>query len=477
MSFHSIEYLLFLPLAVAVFFFTPHHWRWLVLVVLSMLFYASWRVEFLSLLLFSTTLDYGAARLMPHARRPWKMALMGLSMAGNIGLLIAFKFFTQIANDWFSAALMPDQSSSTPMLFLLPLGISFYTFQTLSYTIDVYRGKRLPERHLGHFAAYVMFFPQLIAGPIERFGTLMPQLKREQVWDWNRSAAGGGLFLIGLYKKLVIADGLGPLLTVWVAGAQTNGGAYVLTIAGGTMYRYYADLSGYADMAIGSALLMGIKLTQNFRRPFAAKSVAQFWQRWHTTVSNWFRDYVYVPLVKKMPAVPGARFAAIMLTMILVGIWHGATANWIAIGIISGFLIAFSNRGRKILVSHTSNSPLLRRSFDHIDRVLLWAAILVFGTLVAFREVDPALAALARLPQAPAEIFLAPREVFPFIPMYLLGAIMLLEIYQWLDARASVHERLITRPRWISWGFYLALIAAIIMFGSYDNPSFLYFQF
>ena len=476
MSFHSLDYLLFLPAAVTAFFLTPHRWRWIVLLAASLIFYASWRIEFLSLLLLTTFVDYSVALIFPRLRGWARHALMVLSLAGNLGLLIAFKFFTDTAQFWFDYATGAN-SASWSMMFLLPLGISFYTFQSLSYTIDVYRGKRQPEPHLGHFAVYVMYFPQLIAGPIERHGTLMPQLKREQHWDMTRAAAGCALFLIGLFKKLVIADGLAPWLGAQIAQGETHSALQLLSISVATLYRYYCDLSGYADMAIGSALIMGVKLTQNFRRPFAAKSVTAFWQRWHTTVTNWFRDYFYIPFVQKMPDIKGKRFLGIMVTMILVGVWHGGTYNWLLVGVISGVLITISNNGRKWVIANTAYGPRLRRALDGADRALVWLTIPVVGALIAFPDFDTALSVIARLPLAPFDLATpAARGLLQF-PLHLMAAIVALEAYQWLDVRQPVHDRVVAGGRRIAWSFYILLIASIIVLGTYDNPDFLYFEF
>lgn len=478
MSFHSLEYALFLPLAVAGFFFTPHRFRWIWLLLASMAFYASWRVEFLSLLLFSTGVDYTVARALPGTQQTWKRrGLMAISLMSNLGLLIAFKFFTQTANLWFDAAFRPPGDTLTPMLFLLPLGISFYTFQTLGYTIDVFKGKREPERHLGHFAVYVMFFPQLIAGPIERAGRLMPQLQARQHWDWPRAAAALGLILLGLFKKLVIADGLAQWLGPATAGAEQASSIQAATISMATIYRYYADLSGYTDIAIGSALLFGIQLSQNFRRPFAARTVANFWQRWHITVTNWFRDYLYVPLMRRLGHSTAARVMGTLIVMVIVGIWHGGTANWIMIGAISGLVVSLSYFLRKVLAQQSFYTETVRKTADWTERLFLYVFLVLMGTLIAMPDPAGSWVLVERIVGVPGEILEMRRADLPAIPIYILISIGLLEIFQWFDEREPVHQRLVRRGFGVALAFYLLLAGAIITLGSFGFPDFLYFEF
>ena len=478
MSFHSLEYALFLPLALLLYFLAPARLRWMVLLLASVLFYASWRFDFLGLLLFSASVDYCVGRALFAVRKQvWRQVLLGISLTCNLGLLVAFKFFTQTANGWYQLVLTPADGATTPMLFLLPLGISFYTFQTLGYTIDVFRNKREPERHAGHFAVYVMFFPQLIAGPIERAGRLMPQLKRVNNWDWVRGGAALGLIIIGLFKKLVIADGLGRWIETQMVNWETASSLTLASVSLGTTYRFYADLSAYADIAIGSALLFGITLSQNFNRPFAAESVSIFWQRWHITVSNWFRDYLYIPLVRRLGAGVAARFIAIQITMIVVGLWHGATLNWLLIGTVSGLVISLSNIGRKRVIASGVYGPATKRSYDWGERILLWLFLLFLGSMVALPDFSDAVQMTTHIAMLPLELISLDRSALPVWPLFLVGAIVSLEVFQWFDAKRSVHERLASRSYTLSVAFYLMLTVSIIMFGTFDTVDFLYFQF
>lgn len=478
MSFHSLEYALLLPLALLAYFWMPGRLRWIALLLASVLFYASWRIDFLGLLLFSAAVDYSVGRALSAVHsQGWRRVLMGVSLTCNLGLLIAFKFFTQTANGWFQVAFTPTDGAATPMLFLLPLGISFYTFQTLGYTIDVFRNKREPERHAGYFAVYVMFFPQLIAGPIERAGRFIPQLRRVNDWDWARGATGLGLIIIGLFKKLVIADGLGRWIGTQMVHWEAASSLTLASVSLGTAYRFYADLSAYADIAIGSALLFGIKLSQNFNRPFAAESISAFWLRWHITVSNWFRDYLYIPLVRRLGANSAARFIATQITMIVIGLWHGGTLNWLVIGTVSGLIISISNLGRKRVIASGVYGPTIKRSYDWGERILLWPFLLFLGSMVALPDFSDAVQMLGRIAMLPAELIRMDRSTLPAWPLYLAVAIIALEVFQWFDVKYSVHSRLATRSYALALSFYLMLSVLIIVFGTFDTPDFLYFQF
>lgn len=498
MSFHSLDYLLFLPLVVVLYFFTPQRWRWVVLLALSNLFYAAWRWDFLWLLWVSTLIDFVVGQGLPRARPGWRRkALLSVSLCGNLGLLFTFKYFALVANTGLTLFHGGDSQAFEPISLLLPLGISFYTFQTLGYVIDVYRGRRQPERHLGYFAVYVMYFPQLLAGPIERPGSLLPQLRRHKVFEVGRAAAGGALMLVGYFKKLVIADRLADIVPPVLSQPLDHSPLLVLAAAAGEIYRYYADLSGYADIAIGTSLILGIQLTKNFDRPLASVSVAEFWRRWHITVSNWFRDYVYLPISRGAARGRGHRdtraarsAAATLLTLVLVALWHGAAWTWLAAGLVAGLVmigegVVRRSRSATALSNGLSRALGLSRGVEvflqnGLNRVVLWSFLIFLGSLVATPGWQTSVQTWGQMAALPAWAIDDPRALlsgFGILPRYLIIAIVALEIYQWLDARQPVFERLKSRGPVVAWGFYYALIAVILIFGTFDRPGFLYFNF
>jgi alginate O-acetyltransferase complex protein AlgI len=329
MLFNSIAFLVSFPAFVGIYFLSPKAWRWLILLLASYGFYAYWNVAFCSLIAISTLVDYGAGIKIHQAQGREKKAWLLLSLLTNLGILFTFKylnFFASNVNYWFSEEVMPYHG------WVLPLGISFYTFQTMSYSIDVYRGDRAPEKHLGYFATYVIFFPQLVAGPIERSTNLLPQLRGYFEFSGQRLGYGLALIIHGLFKKVVIADGVAPYVDV-VFGPEISPSVMTIIMASyGFALQIYCDFSGYSDIAIGCAWIMGIKLMENFKRPYMAYSLAKFWSRWHISLSTWFKDYLYIPLGGNRNRV----YRNLLIVFLVSGIWHGAEWTFAIWGLIHG---------------------------------------------------------------------------------------------------------------------------------------------
>lgn len=385
MLFNSLEYLVFLPLVVALYYATPQRARWGLLLAASYLFYAAWRVEYLALIIASTVVDYSAGLAMGacatrRERRKWLAA----SLLVNLGLLFTFKYANFALGSAATIAGWLGSEARWPVLdLLLPVGISFYTFQTLSYAIDVYRGDREPERHLGRFAVYVAFFPQLVAGPIERSTRLLPQFREHHRFSREGLVAGLWLILFGFFKKLVVADQAGLYVDAVFADPDAVGAAAHLAASYLFAFQLYCDFSGYSDIAVGSAALMGYRLMENFRRPYTAQSVQEFWRRWHISLSTWFRDYVYLPLGGSRGGL-GRWAVAIAVVFLTSGLWHGAAWTfvvWGALHVVYVFCGASTRRGRERLVDALPE-PLR-------PWVPAWRAVVVFHlwafSLIFFR--------------------------------------------------------------------------------------------
>lgn len=485
MIFHSIDYLLFLPLVAVLFFCVPHRWRWVLLLVASNVFYASWRVEFLALLWFTTLVDFFAAKAMMRTAKgsARRRVLLAASMLCNLGPLAFFKYSALLAGTTLYDLRIGDFTMADV---ILPLGISFYTFQTLGYSIDVYRGKREAENHLGIFGVYVMYFPQLLAGPIERPYKLLPQLRERQVFELRRAAVGCAMILVGYFKKLVIADRLGLLVPPILAAPEGHTSLTVTLATLGALYRYYADLSGYADIAIGSSLIMGIALSRNFNRPFAAVSIAEFWQRWHITVTRWFTDYVYIPIARS--AKVWSRFVATVLTTLLVGLWHGAATSWIAAGLIGGLLMIGEGavRRERALLSRSTGAlarigigPRGARFIGRsLNRAVLWFFLLFLGSIVNAPGWEQTLTIWDKMADLPGDALSLSAGFGAFqISALFLCAIVVLEIYQWVDDRRPVFDRLAAAGPLVAWPFWWGLVAVVIVFGVFTGSGFLYFDF
>lgn len=343
MLFDSLPFLIFLPLVVGLYYLLPHRFRWMLLLVASYFFYGSWKWEFLILIAWSTLVDYFVAlRIGGTKEKVRKRLWLTLSILSNFGVLFIFKYFNFFigSRGFFQqyAADHPTVDWMTGFLeYGIPVGISFYTFQTVGYTIDVYYNKVRPERHLGKFALFVSYFPQLVAGPIERFSHLHKQILEPHKLIYENLSRGFRLILYGLFIKMVIADNLAPLADSVFDNplnySQTDNilGLFFFSI------QIYADFHGYSLIAIGVARLMGVELMDNFRTPYFSSSVKEFWSRWHISLSTWFRDYLYLPLGGNK--VRYFRWMVnIMIVFIVSGIWHGANFTFIIWGAIHGFI-------------------------------------------------------------------------------------------------------------------------------------------
>ena len=340
MLFNSYHFLIFFPLVVVFYFSMPHKYRWVLLLAASYYFYMAWRAEYIFLIIFSTLIDYYAAIFMEkQTDKSKRKKFLILSLFSNLGLLFTFKYFnffsTSISETFNYFNIFMD---SPTFKLLLPVGISFYTFQTLSYTIDVYRGQKKAEKHLGYFAVFVSFFPQLVAGPIERSTNLLPQFFEKHDFDYQRVTDGLKLMMWGFFKKVVIADRLAILVNQVYNNADEYEGFPLILATYFFAFQIYCDFSGYSDIAIGAAQVMGFDLMENFRRPYHAKSISEFWKRWHISLSTWFRDYVYIPLGGNS-TVKWRWYFNLFITFLVSGLWHGADWTFVIWGAIHGFYL------------------------------------------------------------------------------------------------------------------------------------------
>ncbi len=344
MNFATIEFLVFFTATAAVYYGVPSSsWniRKLVLLAASFAFYASWSAPFTLLLLYSILLDYNVGRLLPGASKRNRPLLLALSLLGNLGVLTFFKYGGFIYDSSLAVSLFA-QSPALSSFFadlILPLGISFYTFQSMSYAIDVYRGDREPARDFVEFALYVSFFPQLIAGPIMRAGELLPQLQSAPTFRTQHFQTGFARFGIGLTKKVVCADLLALFADPVFAAPSEHSPISVALALYAYAFQIYFDFSGYTDMAIGLARMLGFDLVENFNFPYLASTITDFWRRWHMTLSRWLRDYLYVPLGGSR-STKRQTYRNLMITMLLGGLWHGAGWNFVLWGGLHGFLLA-----------------------------------------------------------------------------------------------------------------------------------------
>ncbi|MGN1347254.1 MAG: MBOAT family O-acyltransferase [Eubacteriales bacterium] len=337
MNFNSAEFLIFYPVVLLLHFLIPIRFRWIALLAVSYYFYMTWNPSLIFLILFTTAVSWVCARVIERSQRKATRRLcLVVTLVICLGVLFFFKYYNFLARSVSGLlALFGAASTDFTLNLILPVGISFYTFQTLSYVIDVYRGQIQTEPHFGYYALFVSFFPQLVAGPIERPENLLPQLHTKQVWNTADAAAGLKRMMVGFFKKVVVADLLAVYVNAVYNDAEHAAALSVLLASVLFAVQIYCDFSGYTDIAIGCARVMGIRLMQNFDLPYTARSIKEFWNRWHISLSSWFRDYLYFPLGGSRCSRPRHLFN-LMVVFLVSGLWHGAAWTFVLWGFLHG---------------------------------------------------------------------------------------------------------------------------------------------
>lgn len=483
MLFNSFEYIIFFPIVVAIYFALPHRWRWAFLLAASYYFYMCWRVEYIFLIIASTLVDYYAGLMMGKIREKRKRKkYLVLSIVINLGLLFSFKylnFFTTSVNEAFHYF---NIFHDIPLFkVLLPVGISFYTFQTLSYTIDVYRGRTKTEYHLGKFALYVAFFPQLVAGPIERSYRLLPQFNERKYIDYNRIVSGLKLMLWGFLKKVVVADRLG----IFTANVFGNPAAYeglqIHVASAFLLIQIYADFSGYTDIARGSARIMGYDLMENFKRPFIAKTISEFWGRWHISMTTWFRDYLFYffPIKKNRKVIRWKWHFYLIITFVIIGIWHGASWTFFIFGLLQGIFITFASLTKKYrfrinrFIGLTKSQSLL----NTVNIIVVFAINCFSAVFFGARSIKDAGIMLSnswQLEHTPRIIKLLLKNHNILIGITLIVFMLLIE---YLHSRYNLVRVLNKQKIVIRWSVYLIAVMFILVLGVFSQEAFIYFQF
>ena len=342
MLFNSLDFLLFFPIVTILYFLLPHKYRWIHLLLASCIFYMAFVPVYILILFFTIVIDYIAGIVIENAEKKKRKFFLTVSIVANAGVLAVFKyynFFIGNVNDLLHS--LHVSTANIPFLsILLPIGLSFHTFQAMSYTIEVYRGKQKAEKHFGIYALYVMFYPQLVAGPIERPQNMLHQFRERHNFDSQNLLEGLRLMLWGFFKKLVIAD----RLALYVNSVYNSPGNYhYMNLIIATIFfaiQIYCDFSGYSDIAIGAAKTMGFNLMTNFNKPYFSKNIQEFWKRWHISLSTWFRDYVYISLGGNRVPVKRIYFN-VAIVFVVSGFWHGANWTYIVWGALHAFYILF----------------------------------------------------------------------------------------------------------------------------------------
>lgn len=357
MLFNSFEFLYFFIVVTALYFFIPHKIRWMLLLAASCFFYMFFKPEYILILAFTIVIDYYAGILIEkQIEKRKKKKYLIMSLIANIGVLAIFKYYNFINGNITGLCNLFRIHNSIPYLsIVLPIGLSFHTFQAMSYTIEVYRGKQKAETHFGIYSLYVMFYPQLVAGPIERPQNILPQLHKENKFSFENALLGSNLIIIGLFKKMVIADRLAVYVNQVYHNLDTSTTLSAWMAAIFFSLQIYCDFSGYSDIARGTAKFMGYDLMLNFDRPYLARSITEFWTRWHISLSSWFKDYLYISLGgNRVSKLKWCR--NILIVFLISGLWHGASITFIIWGALHGIYVLIESLFPKM----TAPSPVIK---------------------------------------------------------------------------------------------------------------------
>lgn len=515
MLFNSVEFCLFFPIICIAYFFCTHKIKknivsQILLLAASLFFYACWNPAYLALILISVVITYFSGILMEKYENH-KNLVLTLSLVSNLAILFFFKYYNFFVDSiYFASTLFGHEVKIPNFNVLLPVGISFYTFQALGYSIDVYHKKVQAERNFITYALFVTFFPQLVAGPIERTESLLPQFKTDYKIDYKRITDGLKLAAWGYFKKVVVAD----RLAIYVNGIYNNvSGSTGSSLALATVlfaFQIFCDFSGYSDIAIGVAQVLGFKLMKNFRRPYFSKSVPEFWRRWHISLSTWFRDYLYIPMGGNRCSKLRHYFN-IFLTFFVSGAWHGAAWHYIVWGSLHGIyqiigLATSKPRAKlglktKLFVEDNSVKSGVRakRGWQFVQIIITFVLVCFAWMFFRANTMGDALEILKKFAQIPSEIgaafstffsgkyvkavkelFLLNESISGYGIKHMIGAAALIAVLFVVDLLTRKEEgvAIIDRQKWyVRWPLYYAITFAILFLGTQGKSEFIYFQF
>lgn len=489
MLFNSLHYLIYLPIVVGSYFLCPHRWRWLLLLLASYYFYMCWKAEYAILLLISTGVAYAAGLGIAGTEDPRrKKVFLWSSLTVLLGILFTFKYYNFVNASLRSALATLQIHFTIPYSdLLLPIGISFYTFQKISYLVEVYLGRVKAEKHFGVFAVYSCFFPQLVAGPIERPQHLLHQFYERHDFSYEKATSGLRQILWGVFKKVVVADRVAILVKAVYANPHSYAGLPLLVATVFFAFQIYCDFSGYTDIALGSAKLIGFDLMANFRQPYFSKSIPEFWRRWHISLSTWFKDYLYIPLGGNR-VVKWRWYYNLFITFFISGLWHGASWTFAAWGALHGgymVLDSFFGRGRDWFRGRLKNI-FAQTAFDWLNVAITFALVTVAWIPFRAANFSDAWYIFAHLFAGASHWLDLGAVSIQFRGMGLnstefMFAVIFIGVvvgYDLIDSRAGVWESLRTQPLPVRWAVYYALLILVLFFAPYNQAqNFIYFQF
>lgn len=481
MLFNSLTFLIFFPLVTIIYFLLPHRARWAWLLAASCYFYMFFKAVYILILFFTIIIDYFAGILLENEkdakRKKWWLIA---SLIANVGVLAVFKYFNFLNGNLSGLCNLFGAVNPIPSLsILLPIGLSFHTFQAMSYTIEVYRGNQRAERHFGVYSLYVMFYPQLVAGPIERPQNMLHQFHEKHFFDYQQTVEGLRMMLWGLFKKVVIADRLSVFVDMVYDHPNDYHGFQTILATVFFSFQIFCDFSGYSDMALGSAKVMGFDLMVNFNRPYFSKSIAEFWKRWHISLSTWFRDYLYISLGGNRVSKSRTYFNQ-FITFMISGLWHGANWTFVVWGSLhGGYLIIgeFTKKFRSQIGASIGlgKSPFLNKLIQVSTTFFLAAFAWIFFRAATFHDAAVIIKNSLHLSKAQLGLYMLGKDTYEFVLCFVFITIM--EATHWFMRKGDVNvllNRQTILVRWLVYGFFLLLI---LNFGVFGDKQFIYFQF
>lgn len=477
MLFNSISFAIFLPIVFAIFWTCPQRYRWAILLVASYYFYMSWNVKYVVLIFLATFISYISALLISRTenRRKQKLYLL-IALFVSLGILFIFKYFNFFSD--IASSIFRFFSFKTEMIvldLLLPVGISFYTFQTLSYVIDVYQGKVAAVYHFGKYATFVSYFPQLVAGPIERSENLLPQINKGQEFNYEQASYGLKLMGWGFFKKVMVADSLAPVVDRIFNDIYSYQGFIFIIASIMFAIQIYCDFSGYSDIARGVSKMLGIELMENFKSPYFSSSIKDFWKRWHISLSTWFRDYIYIPL-------GGNRGSAVkhsvnlLLTFLISGLWHGANWTFIIWGAFHGLAQILEN---KVNINRIPKNIRIIGVF--VFTCMAWIVFRASSISDVFYIFSNMFSGITQPIQY---IFTGIRclNMSPTMWLYLVFSVLVLAVYDYFSLEYDIIKKVSSiKSIPFKWILYISFTTSLFfgMLSQYtENPNaFVYFQF
>ena len=476
MLFNSIHFLFFFPVVTLLYFLFPHKLRWALLLASSCYFYMVFIPSYILVLALIILIDYCSALLIEKSQlQSRRKIFLLLSLSANLGVLFIFKYYNFISINISELAGNFNADHSLPLLQLvLPIGLSFHTFQAMSYTIEVYRKRQKAERHFGIYALYVMYYPQLVAGPIERPQNLLHQFKEEKKFDYARVVSGLRFMLWGFFIKIVVAENLSPLVDAVYSDPYHYKGLPLLMSSLFFSFQIYCDFAGYSLIAIGASRVMGIELMKNFNTPYFSKSIAEFWRRWHISLSTWFKDYVYIPLGGNKVAV-SRMYLNLMIVFLLSGIWHGANWTFLVWGILHGVYLVISlvagKQGAHIKAStYPYTNKLIRVFFTFSLVTVAWVFFRASSIKDAWYLITSALSISGTFRSLP---------ISKYYCLYVLALILVLIISEFLQ-KNPFSVRTFRKYSTLRYLIYFILAYSTVLtylFSGSADRTFIYFQF